>query len=212
MSVTVVVAGFREPLLLRGVLETLEDDPRLSVVSAGSVGATLEVLVRRARPAVLILDDSSEHFLLRLVKRSGSPVGVIVLVGEMTPLCRGVLRGAGVELFGRGRSPQQLVAAVLRAARVPDASIATPRSPRPQSAVALNEALGLSDELTQRETEVLEHLLGDWSYAAIAHELVVSVATVKTHAASIRRKFGVSSREELRRAVATLRQQALSAA
>jgi two-component system nitrate/nitrite response regulator NarL len=57
--------------------------------------------------------------------------------------------------------------------------------------------------LTPREIEVLELLSEDRSYAEIALRLGVKFETVRTHAARIRRKLGVSHRHELRGALVT---------
>ncbi|NGM17577.1 hypothetical protein GMI70_06140 [Eggerthellaceae bacterium zg-893] len=52
-------------------------------------------------------------------------------------------------------------------------------------------------DLTKREGEVLEHLLKGLARAAIAHDLVISEETVKTHTRNIYKKLDVHSRFEL---------------
>ena len=54
-----------------------------------------------------------------------------------------------------------------------------------------------SRPLTAREEEVFEHLRRSKSYAEVAAALCISVETVRTHAAQIRRKLGVASRADL---------------
>jgi LuxR family maltose regulon positive regulatory protein len=51
--------------------------------------------------------------------------------------------------------------------------------------------------LTEREAEVLAELQRRRANAQIARDLHISVETVRTHARSIYRKLGVSSRREL---------------
>ena len=53
--------------------------------------------------------------------------------------------------------------------------------------------------LTERELEVAEHLSLGHSYQAIAHHLVVSVNTVKTHVQNIYLKAGVGNKTALAR-------------
>ena len=60
--------------------------------------------------------------------------------------------------------------------------------------VALAGSRGV--ELTSRELEVLELLRGGQATGEIARRLFVSSVTVRSHVASILKKFGVASREE----------------
>ncbi|MEO8539461.1 MAG: helix-turn-helix transcriptional regulator, partial [bacterium] len=60
-------------------------------------------------------------------------------------------------------------------------------------------AMSGNDELTPREREVLELLLQRWHDSEIAEQLVISVRTVEAHVAHLMDKFGVHSRDELRR-------------
>lgn len=62
---------------------------------------------------------------------------------------------------------------------------------------------GSSRDLTEREIEVLELFGQRLSYDQVAHNLVISPLTVKTHARNIYKKLGVSGRRE---AVALARQ------
>ncbi len=55
------------------------------------------------------------------------------------------------------------------------------------------------DELTPREQEGLDLVLLRWHDREIADHLVISVRTVETHVAHLMAKFGVHSRDELRR-------------
>jgi DNA-binding NarL/FixJ family response regulator len=54
------------------------------------------------------------------------------------------------------------------------------------------------DLLTAREAQVMELLQAGRSNAQIAHELHVSIETVRTHARRVYRKLGVATRRELR--------------
>lgn len=64
------------------------------------------------------------------------------------------------------------------------------------------EGVGLVDPLTERELQVLRLLTTDLSGPDIAHELYVSLNTLRTHTKSIYLKLGVNSRRTaLRRAI-----------
>lgn len=60
-------------------------------------------------------------------------------------------------------------------------------------------AMAGNDDLTPREREVLDLVLQRWHDQEIADHLVISVRTVETHVAHLMAKFGVHSRDELRR-------------
>jgi LuxR family maltose regulon positive regulatory protein len=58
------------------------------------------------------------------------------------------------------------------------------------------EAVPLTQELSERETEVLQHLAEMLSTAEIASVMFISVNTVRTHIRSILRKLGVTRRNQ----------------
>jgi len=74
---------------------------------------------------------------------------------------------------------------------------------RPHTSAAIARP---GDPLSDAELRILRMLPGDLSYREIAHELSVSLNTVRTHASRLRRKLGVSTRSG---AVAVARERAL---
>jgi predicted ATPase/DNA-binding CsgD family transcriptional regulator len=91
---------------------------------------------------------------------------------------------------GYAMTREQVVAAALDA---------VPLNDRPSPAAATENDTG---ELSAREMEVARLVAGGLSNRAIAAELFVSVATVKTHVSHILTKLGLASRVELARWVA----------
>lgn len=73
------------------------------------------------------------------------------------------------------------------------ANVHLPRPPE-SPALPLESVLG---RLTSREREVLQSILEGRQPHSIAHQLSISVHTVRNHLKNIYRKVGVSSREEL---------------
>ncbi len=53
--------------------------------------------------------------------------------------------------------------------------------------------------LTGREREVLKLMIAGYSNTEIAHRLSIAISTVKAHASSIIKKFGVKNRTEVAR-------------
>jgi LuxR family maltose regulon positive regulatory protein len=91
---------------------------------------------------------------------------------------------------GRGAAPQY-VARLLAAL---GAGVAEALAPTPAPAPA--GALPLVEPLTDRELEVLRLMAGGHAHAEIAAALVISINTVKKHAAGIYGKLGVHSRTQ----------------
>ena len=60
-----------------------------------------------------------------------------------------------------------------------------------------NDVQDLTEDLTLREQDVLQHLAAGLSNKAIAKTLDISENTVKFHVAALLSKFGVSSRTEV---------------
>lgn len=82
--------------------------------------------------------------------------------------------------------------AELELVRVADAGIASARS----TAGLIAGPMALAEVLTRRECEVLRLLAGGATNSAIAEQLVVSEATVKSHVQRILRRLGVRNRIE----------------
>jgi two-component system, NarL family, response regulator NreC len=59
------------------------------------------------------------------------------------------------------------------------------------------EPRGPSDDLTDREIEVLRLIALGFTNAEVAEQLYLSVRTVESHRANIQRKLGVSARSQL---------------
>lgn len=70
-----------------------------------------------------------------------------------------------------------------------------------RSIVPEQTAIGMVEQLTQREQEVLRHVSGMLNTAEVAGEMYISINTVKTHLKSIYRKLAVTDRgDAVRRA------------
>jgi LuxR family maltose regulon positive regulatory protein len=88
----------------------------------------------------------------------------------------------------RGITPGYL-AALLRASRP------TPAAP-PSGRAAATAPPGLAEPLTDRETDVLRRIAAGKSNQRIAHDLVVTLDTVKKHVSHVLGKLGAANRTE----------------
>jgi DNA-binding NarL/FixJ family response regulator len=188
-AVTVVVARF-DGWMGPGLAATLREDGRVRVLAGALTGEELVRAIERQRPHVAILGEEIVHALLLRLRRHQPSLGIVVLAGTPTPLYCSLLRSVGATCLARGASVADIIATIHFAAQGEVAS-----SPEAGERVAPRASVdgGL---LTRREREVLEHRDAKQSYAEIAHAMQISVNTVKTHAASARRKLTAVSVSE----------------
>jgi DNA-binding NarL/FixJ family response regulator len=187
--VTVAIGQF-EDLLTRGLQGLVEDDASLTLVACGVAPQQLAALLRSHRPRVAIIDRAS----------LGSPSALRALAGRH-PGTRVVLLA---EALSSAESAQLLAfgaaACLARATQGRDVINAIHLASRGMQLAPREFGDGTppaSGGLTPRESDVLAELQRGRANAQIASDLHISIETVRTHARSIYRKLGVSSRRDL---------------
>lgn len=196
-----------QPLLRMGFRLILEGEEDLTIVGEASDGADAVRQVRDLNPDVVLMDvrmpvlDGIEA--TRAITASGSCARIIILttfdVDEYA--FAGLQAGASAFLL-KDVAPAELIQAV-RVVASGDAVVA-PRVtqrlletyvrgvPRPALTPAPRDPL--LDDLTPRETEMLEAMAEGLSNAEIAHRYFLSEATVKTHVRRILTKLHLRDR------------------
>jgi DNA-binding NarL/FixJ family response regulator len=188
MAVRVLLAE-DDPALRAGLRLLLEAGGRVEVVEADP-GPGLPAAVRTQRPDVALVNDvSALHGLA-----GGPPVAVLAASAVDDAVHRAIDLGA-VGFLLTDAEPESLVRAVLDLAAggaVFDPRVAAELLPRLRSnSLPDNELLrGLST----RERQVLDLLAGGRSNGAIAAELGLTEATVKSHVSTLLGKLGVRNR------------------
>jgi DNA-binding NarL/FixJ family response regulator len=190
-GVTVATARFGD-LLGTGLRQILADDRTVRLVATD---VALEAL-DEVRPAVLVLpfDVPGGAGAVRRL-RVDYPGTRLVLLGHSPGsfACREMLSAGASACVGTTTEARDIVNAVHLAARglhlLPPFE---PEAARPSAAPGV-----LPDPITPREADVLEHLKAGRTNAQIALALCIGVETVRSHARSIYRKLGVSSRHEI---------------
>jgi DNA-binding NarL/FixJ family response regulator len=187
--VTVVLGRF-EPLIGMGLAGVLRSDRRISVLASDVEGKALQREAKRQLPRVAIVDEAHELQLLTRLKASQPAIGVMVLAHKPSYEYGMRMLAAGASCLSRSATAGEILATVHLTAKggrvftAPDDS--EPKRARPRS----------HPDLTDREGEVLVLIRAGEKNVEIARKLQISVNTVKTHVANVRRKLGVSSKWE----------------
>lgn len=182
-----------------GLRLVLEAEPDLEVVAeAGTVDETLRK-VRAIRPDVLVLDlnlgDESSLGSIPRLREDTPETRIVVLTMQSEPaFAREALQSGASGYVLKEAADDELVDAV-RAAAAGETYL----NPRLGARLATEppEPSGPTDDLTDREREVLRLIALGNTNAEIAEQLFLSVRTVETHRAHIQRKLARTTRAEL---------------
>ena len=190
--ITVALARF-EDLLAGGLRQLIESEPGLQLVAAGFDHSRLPVVLQAHDPDIAILDAGALSRLDEVRElTSAHPATKLVLLANSPSMaeCTQLLAFGASACLGKDTQSRDVLNAIYLASR--DLRV-FPRVASAEPGPSMNG----QELLTQREAEVLPLLQMGRSNAQIALSLHVGVETVRTHARSIYRKLGVSSRREL---------------
>jgi two-component system, NarL family, response regulator LiaR len=182
----------------KGIRDFLEEDPTLQVIAEASDGAEAWALITQQQPQVAVLDIRMPHLsgveLTRRIKERYPQVRVLILTAyDDEPYVLALLRaGADGYVLKTAQSSDLLAAVkqVFTGKSVIDPTIA------PALITNLMNPL-LTEQLTERELDVVRGVSKGWTNREIAHHLGISDRTVQGHLANIFTKMHVSSRTEL---------------
>jgi DNA-binding NarL/FixJ family response regulator len=190
--ITVALARF-DDLLGRGLRQLIESDSGLEVVAAEVDHDRIPVVLQGHAPDIAILDASTLSRLDEVRElASAHPATKLILLANSPSMteCTQLLAFGASACLGKDTQSRDVLNAIYLASR--DLRV----FPRAASALSGHAMTG-HELLTQREAEVLPLLQMGRSNAQIALALQVGVETVRSHARSIYRKLGVTSRREL---------------
>ncbi len=180
-------------LLREGIATLINNQPDMLLVAEASDGREAILKYREHQPDVTLMD-------LRLPDMSG--IDVIIAIRTEFPEARIImlttfegdveihraLRAGARGYLLKSMSPKELVEVVRQV------NAGKMRIP-PEIASQLAEHMG-EEALTERETEVLQHIAGGNRNRDIAEQLFISEETVKVHIKHIMEKLGASDRTQ----------------
>ncbi len=175
-----------------GLKRALIQDPELKIVGEAASKQEAFAQIAHHNPDVLVVDlhlpDGSGLDIIRWSRSNSKKIGIVVLTMAELPEYILASLDAGASAFVEKVAPiSEVIAAIHHSHRAP-LSFTTRR---------LVDVLAIKKDrhgLTGREIEVLELLPLGATVAEMALNLFVSESTIKTHMASIYRKFSVKNR------------------
>jgi DNA-binding NarL/FixJ family response regulator len=200
------------PLIREGLVNVLRElDHDLSIMEAQTPQDALAALEREADISLVLLDlQFEDRFdgmdLLRQARANWPEVPIVVLSGVDSPQIVRQAIDEGAMGFITKRSPTPVLVSALRlvlagAVYIPPQALAADlptihaHPPPDESGSEVGPTLAALG-LTERQTEVLAHLVQGKPNKVICRELGLAEGTVKTHIAAILRALNVTSRTQ----------------
>ena len=206
MTIRVLLADDQE-IIRTGLRMILDAQPDIEVIGSAADGREAVELARRLRPDVCLFDirmpvmDGIEATRQLAGPDVDQPMAVVIITTfDHDEYVHGALKAGARGFLLKDAGPELLTQAI-HAAADGDALIA------PSVTVRLLETFSRGgsvaapvqpiDPLTEREEEVLLTVARGRTNAEIAHELHISLSTVKTHLGSLMSKLGARNRVEI---------------
>ncbi|MBN2082286.1 response regulator transcription factor [bacterium] len=199
--ITVVIVD-DHAVVRQGVRDFLQLQPTIGIVGEGATGAEAVALALELAPDVLLLDmvlpDQDGVAVAAQVKRDSPRTNIVILTSfDDDQHILSALRAGALSYLLKDISPEELVAAIERAAR----GEATLHPKVAAQVVALLQQPRLDDDfvgptLSPREREVLSLVADGLSNAEIAAQLYISEKTVKSHVSNLLCKLQLADRTQ----------------
>ena len=179
------------PLVREGVKKSLTAAGFNCVGEAGSLKEAIAMIALH-NPDVITVDlnlpDGNGLEIISWARKNSSTIAIIVLtLDDDLDLVSAAAQSGAQAFISKSESAEHLVSAIKSVLAQPALFIS-------RHTVALLGREKVRELLSPRERMVLTHLDGELSLAEIAGEMFISLATVKSHCATIYRKLETRSR------------------
>jgi DNA-binding NarL/FixJ family response regulator len=179
------------PLVRDGVKKSLTAAGFNCVGEAGSLKEAIAMIALHNPDAITVdlnLPDGNGLEIISWARKNSSTIAIIVLtLDDDLDLVSAAAQSGAQAFISKSESAEHLVSAI-------KSVIAQPALFISRHTVALLGREKVRELLSPRERMVLTHLDGELSLAEIASEMFISLATVKSHCATIYRKLESRSR------------------
>jgi two-component system nitrate/nitrite response regulator NarL len=192
-----VLVADDHPLYREAVVRAVRARPEFELIGQAEDGRSALGVIRESAPDVAVLDVEMPSLggldVVRAVNRDALGTRVVLLSAHLESDTVYAAVQAGVSAYlSKAWPAERICDAVLAVAR--GETILPGEIQAGLAAAIRNNAAGAQIHLTPRENDVLAGLAAGKSAPAIAAELHVSTATVKTHLKTLYEKLGVSDR------------------
>ncbi len=192
------------PLFRAGLEHVLAHDTRIEIVGVASTTASAYDLFLKVKPDLVVCDLSFEETsglaLIKRIREVPSKCPILVLsMHEEAFWAEQVLRHGANGYVQKDADVEQVIDAILQTA---SGEIYLSDNMKQKM---LRKLSGLAGDntplqvLSRREMEIFQYLSQGFSSSEIASSLFISLKTVQTHQANIKKKLGQASVQDLRR-------------
>lgn len=203
-GVTTIVIADDHPVVRQGLQTLLLQEPGFRIIGEASDGFQTIEMVKRLKPAVLILDlmmpDISGMEVTRRIRKCSRRTHIVILsMYSNEAYVLETLRN-GAEGYVLKDSPGNILLHAIREVLAGRRYLSPPLSERAMDIYI--QAIKPSDldpyeMLTTRERDVFNMAAAGFSNAEIAKRLSISIRTVESHRANFMRKIGLHNQTEL---------------
>ena len=187
------------PVVRTGIRTLLQNAPGIAVIAEAESAREGLVLIEQLHPDVLLLDmempEMSGVEVAKHLQEAESPVKVLALSAyDDIQYVRSLLANGAAGYLTKEEAPEMIVEAVRGVARGETGWLS--RRVAAKMTDWVRQEQPKAGALTNRELEVLQHIVAGSTNQEIAHALKISEKTVEKHVTAILSKMGVSSRVE----------------
>lgn len=201
---TSLVVLTKSPILLEGVRKILDSENDVEIIAAGSSDQEIIPLLKKFRPAILIIDNDLSELdiedIMQSIDESGARTEVILILHSLDEEIVINAMQLGVKGFlTNDTKSEELIQAIRFLERgeiwgdvklMKKALVQVLQTPK-------NNSLLLDHGLTKREREIAGFVAEGYRNKAIAQMLSVTERTIKSHLYNIYKKLDIHSRQQL---------------